>query len=144
MIKKIPNSRPWSKQREQNLALCESPTRFNLYPTSEKNGSKTIPFSIHNITAYTRGNPHPFFPLNRKQQLWQYNYARKHYTYSRLEISNSELSNISETTIIRNIPKKKEEEYAKILKKDLGGCLWSFFADNILKIFWMNKNVLCT
>ena len=29
----------------------------------------------------------------------------------------------SETTIISNIPKKKkEEEYAKILKKDLGGC----------------------
>ena len=60
-----------------------------------------------------------------------------------LEISNSELSNISETTIIRNIPKK--EEYAKLLKKDLGGCLWSFFAVNTLKVLWMNKNVfLCT
>lgn len=65
--------------------------------------------------------------------------------YSKLENSNSELSSLSETTIISNIPKKeKEEEYAKILKNDLGGCYlpWSFFADNILKIFWMNKNVL--
>ena len=62
--------------------------------------------------------------------------------YSRLENSNSELSSLSETTIISNIPKKKEE-YAKILKKDLGGRYlpWSFFADNILKIFWINKNV---
>lgn len=64
--------------------------------------------------------------------------------YSKLENSNSELSGLSETTIISNIPKKKKEEYAKILKNDLGGCYlpWSFFADNILKIFWMNKNVL--
>ena len=63
--------------------------------------------------------------------------------YSRLENSNSEISSFSETTIISNIPKKIRRIYAKILKKDLGGCYlpWSFFAGNILKLLWMNKNV---
>ena len=64
--KKIPNSRPCSKQREQNLALCESPKRFNLYPTSEKNGSKTIPFSIHKHYSLYKGKPPPILSAQQK------------------------------------------------------------------------------
>ena len=43
---------------------------------------------------------------NRKQRRWQTIMLESTKHYSRLENSNSELSNLSETTIISNIPKK--------------------------------------